>query len=391
MGIIFRGVVHRQAIPLKRCAMRVVSYVALTTASLLLCLVAPSSSPAYRDSFTAEQKAQLEKIQTVRVEVLMLSDKGPIEAAPIAELVAQRLSELGYQTVGDASKPNDVFFKVKCEQRKTWEGTTTAGGDADLPDAPSRLWKGPACQLTYVLGDMKIKWQKEVRASFEDSVSAAQATNAGDPAVFAMANLKEKLNQYDFPVLLAAEWGQLDRLLKLLDAPDTPQIRKLKIISLLGDMQADEALPKLKAALKDKDLSKQAAVALGNMGKEGIPVLVDILKHSKQPELQAAAAKGLGDLGNTHNDSSVVLPLLEMLDAPGVDITVQTEIAWALGRVPDRRSVQPLFELDKKLQKIRQDPVDPKMKKLKEAVFWAIKQVYTEDQYSSAETHSVHS
>ncbi|SLM47507.1 conserved exported protein of unknown function [Nitrospira japonica] len=371
--------------------MRVVSYVALTTASLLLCLVAPSSSPAYRDSFTAEQKAQLEKIQTVRVEVLMLSDKGPIEAAPIAELVAQRLSELGYQTVGDASKPNDVFFKVKCEQRKTWEGTTTAGGDADLPDAPSRLWKGPACQLTYVLGDMKIKWQKEVRASFEDSVSAAQATNAGDPAVFAMANLKEKLNQYDFPVLLAAEWGQLDRLLKLLDAPDTPQIRKLKIISLLGDMQADEALPKLKAALKDKDLSKQAAVALGNMGKEGIPVLVDILKHSKQPELQAAAAKGLGDLGNTHNDSSVVLPLLEMLDAPGVDITVQTEIAWALGRVPDRRSVQPLFELDKKLQKIRQDPVDPKMKKLKEAVFWAIKQVYTEDQYSSAETHSVHS
>jgi hypothetical protein len=87
------------------------------------------------------------------------------------------------------------------------------------------------------------------------------------------------------------------------------------------------------------------------MGKEGIPILVDILKHSKQPELQAAAAKGLGDLGNTHNDSSVVPPLLEMLDAPGIDITVQTEIAWALGRVPDRRSVQPLFDLDKKLQK----------------------------------------
>jgi len=50
--------------------------------------------------------------------------------------------------------------------------------------------------------------------------------------------------------------------------------------------------------------------------------------------------------------------------------------------VPDRRSVQPLFELDKKLQKIRNDPPDPKIKKLKEAVFWSIKQVYTEDQYS---------
>lgn len=356
-------------------------HVVLTTAFWFLILVDPSRSLAYRDYFTAEQKAQLEKIQTVQVEALMLSDKGSVDAAPIAELVARRLSELGYRTIGDASKPHDVLFRVKCEQRKTWEGTTVAG-DADLPDAPSRLWKGPACQLTYVLGELKVRWQKEVRTDFEDAVSAAQAADAGDPGVFAAGKLREKLEQYDFPVLLTAEWGQPDRLLKLLEATDTPQIRKLKIISLLGEMQADEALPKLKAALKDKDLSKQAAVALGNMGKEGIPILVDILKHSKQPELQAAAAKGLGDLGNTHNDSSVVPPLLEMLDAPGVDITVQTEVAWALGRVPDRRSVQPLFDLDKKLQKIRQDPVDPQMKKLKEAVFWAIKQVYTEDQYS---------
>ena len=106
-----------------------------------------------------------------------------------------------------------------------------------------------------------------------------------------MSQLRAKLEQYDFPVLLAAEWGHPDRLLKLLDASDTPQVRKIKIISLLGEMQADEALPQLKAALKDKNLSKEAAVALGSMGKDGIPILVDILKHSKQPELQAAAAK----------------------------------------------------------------------------------------------------
>ncbi|MBA5866596.1 MAG: HEAT repeat domain-containing protein [Nitrospira sp. CR1.3] len=341
-----------------------------------------SPSHAYRDYLTVEQKAQLEKIQTVRIDAIMLTDKGAIDAAPIAELVARRMSELKYATVKEAGKPHDAVFKVKCEQRKVWEGTTAAGGDADLPDAPSRLWKGPACQLTYLLGDMKIKWQKEVRTDFEDAVATAQAASAGDPGAYAMTKLRDKLEQYDFPVLLAAEWGQPDRLLKILDAADTPQIRKMKVISLLGEMEADEALPKLKEALKDKNLASQAAVALGNMGKEGIPILVDILKHSKQPELQAAAAKGLGDLGNTHNDSSVVPPLLEMLDAPGVDIRVQTEVAWALGRVPDRRSVQPLFALDRKLQKIRQDPPDPLVKKLKEAVFWAIKQVYTEDQYS---------
>lgn len=354
----------------------------LSTLALVVLALLPLPAWAYRDYLTTEQKAQLEKIQTVLIETIALTDKGTADAAPITEVAARRMRELGYTIVGEASKPHEATFKVKCEQRKTWEGTTAAGGDADLPDAPSRLWKGPACQLTYLLGEMKIKWQKEVRTDFEDATTAALSANVGDPGVYAMSKLREKLEQYDFPVLLAAEWGHPDRLLKLLDAADTSQVRKIKVISLLGEMQADEALPKLKAALKDKNLSKEAAVALGSMGKDGIPILVDILKHSKQPDLQAAAAKGLGDLGNIHNDSSVVPPLLEMLDAPGIDITVQTEVAWALGRVPDRRSVKPLFDLDKKLQKIRKDPPDPLIKKLKEAVFWSIKQVYTEDQYS---------
>jgi hypothetical protein len=249
-----------------------------------------SSAEAYRDYLTAEQKAQLEKIQTVLIEAIALTDKGAVDAAPIADVASRRLGELGYTVVRDAAKPHDATFKLKCEQRKVWEGTTAAGGDADLPDAPSRLWKGPACQLTYVLGETKIKWQKEVRTDFEDAAAAALSANAGDAGAYAMAKLRDKLQQYDFPVLLAAEWGHPDRLLKLLEAADTPQVRKIKIISLLAEMQADEALPQLKAALKDKNLSKEAAVALGGMGKEGIPLLADILKHSKQPELQAAAA-----------------------------------------------------------------------------------------------------
>lgn len=355
--------------------------VALITLFLLLFFVDLPLSFAYRDYFTAEQKAQLEKIQTVRVEALMLSDKGTVDAASIAELVAGRLGELGYRTTGDAGKPHDVLFRVKCEQRKTWEGTTVAGGDADLPDAPSRLWKGPACQLTYVLGDLKVRWQKEVRTDFEDAVSAAQAANDGDPALYAMRKLADKLGQYDFPVLITAEWGQPDRLLKLLDAADTPQVRKVKIISVLGEMQADEALPKLQQTLKDRELAKQAAVALGNLGKEGIPVLVDLMRTAPQVELRAAAAKGLGQLGGTYGDSSVVPPLLEVLKNPDTDWVLLTEVAWALGKVPDKRSIQPLYDLDRKLQAMR-DPDNVPLKKLKEAVFWAIKQCDTWDQYS---------
>lgn len=342
--------------------------------------LAADAARASREYFSQEQKEQLAKVQTVLVEVLALTDKGPIDATPLANAVGRRLADLGYRVAASEATPHEVVFKVKCEQRKTWEGTSTMGSDADLPDSPSRLWKGPACQLSYVLGGAKIKWQKEVRTDFEDAVAAAQKAGAGEPGAYAVAKLKERLDEYDFPVLLAAEWGQADRLLKLLDAPGTNQLRKLRIISLLGEMLADEAMPRLKAALKDKNLAGQAAEALGSIGKEGIPLLIDILKTSKDPELQAAAAKGLGHVGGLHGDPSIIPPLLQMLDAPGIDIRVQTEIAWALGKLPDKQSVEPLFALDRKLQKIRTD--DPLIKKLKEAVFWAIKQCYTEDQYS---------
>ena len=356
---------------------------ALLLATLVCTIVALPSPPswAYRDYFTSEQKALLGKIQTLRIEAIALTDKGAVDAAPIAELVASRMGELGYRVVGEAGRPHDVVIKVKCEQRKTWEGTTAAGGDADLPDAPSRLWKGPACQMTYLLGNMKVKWQKEVQTEVENAEQAALTAQAGDPGAYAMDKLKDVLEAYDFPLLLAAEWGQPERLLKLLDRSDTPQVRRFKIFSLLGEMQADEALPKLKEVLKDRDLAKQAIGAMGNLGKEGIPLLVDIMNTSPQPEMQAAAAKGLGQLGGLHGDASVVPPLLAKLKDPKTDWSVLTEVAWALGKIPDKRSIEPLQDLDRKLQTLR-DPENLSLKKLIEAVFWALKQCDSWDQYS---------
>ena len=350
------------------------------TLLLSFCLTASPAS-AYREYFTPEQKAQLERIQTVRVEAIALTDKGAADTGSLVEVASRRLGELGYAVISDQSEPHDVVFRIKCEQRKTWEGTTASGGDADLPDAPSRLWKGPACQLTYVLGGLKINWQKEVRTEFDDAVTAAQAAQAADPGAYALGKLREALERYEFPLLLAAEWGHPERLLKLLDSLDTSQARKIKIISLIGEMRADEALPRLKEALKDRDLAKQALVALGNLGRESIPLLIEIMNSSSQPDIQAAAAKGLGQIGGIAGDASVVLPLLGKLQDPETDWTVLTEVAWALGKIPDKRSIQPLYDLDKKLQAIR-DPENMVLRKLKEAVFWAIKQCDTWDQYS---------
>jgi hypothetical protein len=357
--------------------------VALLLSTLAVGFVAFASPPAgaYRDYFTPEQKALLDKIQIVRIEAIALTDKGAVDPAPITELVTRRMGELGYTIIGEATKPYDVVIKVKCEERKIWEGTTTSGGDADLPDAPSRLWKGPACQMTYLLGSIKVKWQKEVRTEFEDAERAAQSAHAGDPGAYAIGKLREALETYEFPLLLAAEWGQPERLLKLLDRSDTPQARKVKIISPLGEMQADEALPKLKEVLKDRDLAKQAIGAMGNLGRESIPLLVEIMNTSPDIEVQAAAAKGLGQLGGLHGDASVVLPLLAKLKDPKTDWSVLTEVAWSLGKIPDKRSIQPLYDLDRKLEAMR-DPENVPLKKLKEAVFWAIKQCDVWDQFS---------
>ena len=116
--------------------------------------------------------------------------------------------------------------------------------------------------------------------------------------------------------------------------------RKIRIVSLFGEMFATEAVPRLLQALKDPDVAvaKAAAVALGNIGsKDGTAALIDVLKTGS-PELQAAAAKGLGQLGALHGDFAIIPPLLESLNSP--DLAVKTEAAWALGKLPDRRQVQ---------------------------------------------------
>jgi len=93
---------------------------------------------------------------------------------------------------------------------------------------------------------MKIKWQKEVRTEFEDAVAAAQAAHAADPGVYALSKLQEALEKIRVPLLLAAEWGHPDRLLKLLDSADTSQTRKIKIISLLGKCRPTKRCPNSK-------------------------------------------------------------------------------------------------------------------------------------------------
>ncbi len=335
---------------------------------------------ARRDVRTPKQKERLAQVQTIFLDAIALTDRGQRPPDQLTELVSRRLREVGYTVVTSRDKPHDVMLKVKCEQRKIWQGTTRSGGDADLPDSPSRVWKGPACQLTYLLHGRSLGWRKEVRTDFVDAVKAAGKAKADDPGSYALAKLMQRLEEYDFPVLLTADWRQEERLLKVLDAPSSSPARRVKIVSQLGEVFSAKAVPRLQAALKESDLevAKAAAIALGNIGhRESIAALVEML-NTDNLDLRTAAVRGLGKVGALHGDVSIILPLLEALNTD--DITLKTEVVWALGQLPDERAHEPLLALQRSLRHLRTSDRDSKEGKLWDAVSYSLKQIDRYDQ-----------
>ncbi len=343
-------------------------------------ILVPQSS-ARRTHVTPEQKEQLRKAQTIFVNALALTEKGQTDSEQLQTLVSQRLAEVGFSVAADRKQAHDIEFKVKCEERKTWTGTTAEGGDAELLDAPARLWKGPACLLTYLVDGKNLGWYKEVRTTFHDAMEAAQEAGAKDAGDYALTKLAERLKQYDFPVLLAAEWGQPDRLIQLIDATGTPKIRKLFILSTLSEIEAEAALPHLTKLMQDKDLAQEAVEALTGVGEDSIPFLTDLFQSSTQPEIQAAAAKALGDVAGSSGNPTAIPPLLEYLKAAlknfntsdDINFPVLTEVVWSLGKLRDESSLEPMDELNQKVWLIRDNSQE--MANLREAANWTYKQL----------------
>jgi len=350
-----------------------------TVGCLLISLVFASSGWARREALTEQQKEQLQKIDRIFLDVLALTDRGQADPAPFRNLISARLAEFGYTVVSDQTQAHDVVFTVKCEQRKVWGGTMASGGDADLPGSPMRTWKGPACQLTYLLDGKSTQWKKEVRTKFTDAIAAAAQAKSTDPGLYALDQLRQRLKEYDFPVFLTADWGQDGRLLKVLAEGKPSPARKIRIIQSLGEMFSAQAVPTLQAALKDPDpdIPKAAAIALGNIGhKESIASLIDMLK-SGPPEQKVAAAKALGKVGALHGDISIIPPLLETLNTD--DLILKTEVVWALGQLPDRRAYEPLVAIQRSLRNVRTGR-GTQEGKLWEAVNYSIKQLDGFDQ-----------
>ncbi|MGH7256158.1 MAG: HEAT repeat domain-containing protein [Nitrospirales bacterium] len=347
--------------------------------SLLLPALFVTEGQARREILPEAQKQKLKQAERVLLDVVAITEGGLVDAGKLTEVIARRMEGLGYAVVTSRKDPYDVVFKVKCEEVKTWEGTLSSGGDADLPDSPSRVWKGPACQFEYTVDGKSRGWRKEVRTKFQNAAQAAREAGVQDSGAFAMEALTQRLHEYDFPVKATAEWGQEGRLIALLKNDTLSETRKATVIQSLGHMFSTDAVPYIIPALKDPDLevAKEAALALGNTGhKESIKALVEALK-SDQPELQALAAKGLGKAGPLHADFSIIEPLLEALKTD--NIQVKTEVVWALGKLPDRRAYEPLLALQQSLFNVNTSDRHSPEGKLWDAVNYSLKQINTFD------------
>ncbi len=349
-----------------------------------VCLMAPAvDSSARRTHITEEQRAQLAAINTIYLNVLAVTEQGRVPPGDLLATITTRLENVGYAVVTDRKQAHDVEFRVKCEERKRWSGTTHSGGDAELADAPARLWKGPACLFGYRLNGRDLGWYKETRTEFEDAYAAARQAKAKASGAYALEQLNRKLQTFDFPVMIATEWRHTDRLAQLLENPKTDKRRKLRILATLSKVQSKEALPHLVKLAGDEnaEYAEEAILALAGLGSAATPILTDIFTTTKQSNIQAAAAKGLGLIGAHTGDPDITPPLLDYLNAnlekmessSDIDFPVLTEVVWSIAKLRNEKSIQPIEQLNIKIWLIR-DTSDA-MKKLRDAANVATKMV----------------
>ena len=352
---------------------------------LLTCFISTSITSdgwARRSYVTPEQKAELEKAETIYLDVLALTENGRVSPTELEKTAKHRLEEIGFTVVTSSKEPHDVEVRIKCEERKRWVGTTRSGGDAELADAPARLWKGPACLFSYRLKGKDLGWYKETRTSFEDAFTAAEQAKVSDSGTYAINQLKIKLEEFDFPLMLATEWGHTARLASLLQAPDTSKARKLRILSTLSKVKSKEAFPYLVELAKDEnpEYATQAVLALGGIGSAAIPILTELLVKPNSP-IQAAAAKSLGTIGAHTGDPRVTPPLLDYLkdslkhmdSSQDIDFPVLTEVVWSIGKLRNEKSIGPIEELNRKIWLIRD--TSKAMSQLRDAANVATKMV----------------
>ncbi|MDR4493758.1 MAG: HEAT repeat domain-containing protein [Nitrospirales bacterium] len=326
------------------------------------------SSPVFGQHSAQERQPThpLAQAQTVLIEGIALTERGLQNPEPLIQTVTKRLHKAGWTVVPQTDQPHDAVVRIKYEERQTWTGPSQHRRTGPAPT--TRLWKGPACHLTYRFNHQSPNWSWEVRTSFEGTREAAKATGATDSGAFALNELNAQLQHDDFPLYLAAEWEQTDRLLAIYRESSDQIERQRTILHLLGGLPSDQALTTLEEALSHPTLASTALLALGQQGEAGIPVLVSFLHSSTDPDQQLAAIQGLGTIAAQNKTPILFTQFMTLLESG--DPRIQTEAVKGLGNLGDRRAVQSLEQLNLKVW--TDSSTSPDMQALRDMLSWSL-------------------
>ena len=349
------------------------SYVTIIL-GLWLCIATPITVSAASPPGTHTQALSLEQVQHVRIETLALTERGVQDSSALQQVVGKRLAQAGFTPVQEINRPHDIIVRVKCEERKTGTGPNPNRKGGHTLSTVSRLWKGPACSISCRQQGNIAHWNREVRTSFEEPRQAAKAAGATNAGLYALQELRTQLAQDEFPLFLAAEWGQANRLIHIFQQTTDHLDRRLLILQLLGPLTSSTVLPTLQEATQTPELALTAITALGNQGEVAIPALAKILDIPGNSTQQLAALQSLGEISSHSKAPALYDQFVQQLESQ--DPRMQTVAVRGLGKLGDQRAI-PLIET-LNLQAWTNPSTHADIQALREALNWSLWQLNPE-------------
>ncbi|GJL58887.1 MAG: hypothetical protein NPIRA03_17440 [Nitrospirales bacterium] len=334
-----------------------------------------SDGMARRVHLSSEQISQLAQIRIILLTSSVRTEEGLAQSEALHALVAKRFQDLGFSVVSDSVASHDVEFRVFCEERKRFVGTTPGGGDAELEEAPDRLWNGPACRFRYRLNGADLGWLTEVRAPSSDETFRIRESGEAFEESAVFTSLLQEVAQSEFPFLVMADWGHASRLASLLLDPETQPAHQQLIVQQLAGFSTSTFLPSLLTFIQRQHFPVEAIEALASAGEEGLPHLVALFQDRNQlPMIQASAARGIGRIYGTTGNRAAFEPMVEylaeavdtMASPDDIEFPVLTEVVWSLSNSRSDRVLGLLHLLQAKIW-IYHDPSE-NMHELREAV-----------------------
>lgn len=156
----------------------------------------------------------LSEAERILVRVTATGPTGPEEVSQLVRTVSRRLNDVGFLVVPDARHAHDVEVEITCEHGSAGRVEDGAAG-SDNTESRGRSRLGAPCVVGYSVQGRTPGWQRLNHVVFDFGVKAATSLPVESQALVPREVFTHFLTILDFPVLLAAEWAQVDRLRRL--------------------------------------------------------------------------------------------------------------------------------------------------------------------------------